>query len=90
MCRVGDQTCATYATPTPAISTGWVSRMFSGHGVPSWGRVCSAVALVVSVAQEFRDKPVAHIAIWLGVAVGSFTVTKLSDLIHPPAGGAAC
>ena len=79
-----DNVCMTPSTtPTPTTFTGWISRMLSGSGIPSWGRTCSAVALVVAVVQEFRDKPVAHIAIWLSVAVGSFTATKLTEIFTP-------
>lgn len=46
------------------------------QGKPSWGRFCSAAALVVAVAQEFRDKPVAHVALWLATATGVYGVNK--------------
>ena len=51
----------------------------------SWGRVCSAVALVVAVVGQFKtvkDVPlldIGHLQLWLGVAIGSFGIAKLPE-----------
>jgi len=70
-------------TPTPTTSTGFFSHLLSGNGVPSWGRTCSMVALGVAAVQEFRDKPVAHISMWLVVAVGNYSAAKITEILSP-------
>ena len=45
----------------------------------SWGRVCAAVALVVAVWREFTGADLAHVGLWLGVALGNYGVSKLVE-----------
>jgi hypothetical protein len=41
------------------------------------------VALGVAAVQEFRDKPVAHISMWLVVAVGNYSAAKITEILSP-------
>lgn len=54
-------------------------RDFRGH--VSWGRVCSLVALVVAVWREFTGATIQHVALWLGVATGSYGTSKGTEVI---------
>jgi len=65
------------ATPT-TTQTGFL-RDFRGQ--LSWGRFCAAVSLAVAVVQEFRAQPIAHVALWLGVATGSYTASKITEMV---------
>ena len=65
------------ATPT-TTQTGFF-RDFRGQ--LSWGRFCSAVSLAVAVIQEARGKDLAHIALFLGVATGSYTASKITEMV---------
>jgi hypothetical protein len=48
----------------------------------SWGRVCSCVALLVAVYKEiFSTIDTTHLAIWLSVAVGTYTASKITQMI---------
>lgn len=47
----------------------------------SWGRFCSAVALVVAVVGQFKGMDTAHLAIWLGVALGNYGASKITEMI---------
>jgi hypothetical protein len=47
----------------------------------SWGRVCAAVALTVAVISQFSGADVAHIALWLGAALGNYGASKVSEAI---------
>ena len=47
----------------------------------SWGRVCSAVALVVAVASQAKGADVPHVALWLSVAVGNYGLSKVTETI---------
>lgn len=47
----------------------------------SWGRVCAAVALVVAVWREFGGASVQHVALWLGVATGSYGTSKFTEIV---------
>jgi len=47
----------------------------------SWGRVCACVALVVSVIREFQNAPLEHVGMWLGVASGSYGMSKGTEVI---------
>lgn len=47
----------------------------------SWGRFCSAVALVVAVTEEFRGSDVKRVALWLAIATGNYTVSKIVEAI---------
>ena len=47
----------------------------------SWGRVCAAVALVVAVREQFRGADVPHVALWLSVAVGNYSASKIVEAI---------
>lgn len=51
------------------------------RGQVSWGRFCAAVCLVVAVLQEFRAKDLAHIALFLGIATGSYTASKITEMV---------
>ena len=51
-------------------------------GQQSWGRICSAVALVVAVIQEFRNVELTHVALWLSIATGTYTVSKITQMIN--------
>jgi hypothetical protein len=55
----------------------------------SWGRVCAAVSLAVAVAEQFRGAGVAHVALWLSVAVGNYSVSKFVEAITTNCIGAA-
>jgi hypothetical protein len=50
------------------------------RGQLSWGRVCAAVALVVAVWREFNGADLAHVGLWLGVALGNYGVSKLTEV----------
>lgn len=47
----------------------------------SWGRVCAAVALVVAVVGQFKGIDVAHLQLWLGVALGNYGASKVTEMI---------
>ena len=47
----------------------------------SWGRVCAAVALVVAVWREFTGADLAHVGLWLGVAIGNYGASKLTEVL---------
>ncbi len=47
----------------------------------SWGRVCAAVALVVAVIGQFTGTDTAHLALWLGVAVGNYSASKIAEMV---------
>ena len=50
------------------------------RGSLSWGRVCSFVALVVAVAGELMGRMNhENLALWLGVAVGNYAASKISE-----------
>ena len=70
-------TCST--TPTPTTTRMGFFRDFRGQ--LSWGRFCSAVSLVVAVVQEMRAAPIAHVALFLGVATGTYTASKITEMI---------
>jgi hypothetical protein len=46
----------------------------------SWGRVCAAVALGMAVAREFQGAGIAHVSLWLGVAVGNYGLSKVTEM----------
>ena len=53
-------------------------------GKLSWGRVCSAVALLVAIYGQVRmpDKmDIAHLAAWLGVALGNYGANKITEIL---------
>ena len=61
-----------------------MKRMFRSifqdfRGNLSWGRICSFVALVVAAIAQFNGATPAQLSIWLGVAVGNYTVSKISE-----------
>jgi len=47
----------------------------------SWGRICAAVALVVAVWREFTGADLWHVALWLGVATGSYGISKGTEVV---------
>ena len=65
---------------TPTASTPGMSLFKDFRGQLSWGRICSLVALVVAV-KDHRSTDVAHLAIWLGVATGSYGLSKVTEMI---------
>lgn len=55
------------------------------RGQLSWGRVCAAVALVVAVWRESKGADLAHVGLWLGVAIGNYGASKLTEVLcHSP------
>ena len=57
------------------------SVLHDWRGQLSWGRVCAAVALVVAVWREFTGADLAHVGLWLGVAVGNYSASKLTEVL---------
>ena len=48
----------------------------------SWGRFCAAVALVVAIVGQFTGKMDAgQLALWLGVALGSYGASKAAEVL---------
>ena len=47
----------------------------------SWGRVCAFVALVVAVVGQFGSMDAEHLKLWLGVAVGNYGASKLTEMV---------
>lgn len=72
--------------PTASVLHDW-------RGQLSWGRVCAAVALAVAVWREFTGADLAHVGLWLGVAVGNYSASKLTEVLcsstSPTAGPSA-
>ena len=52
------------------------------RGQLSWGRFCAAVALVMAVIGQFSGSDAEHLAIWLGVAVGNYTASKIAEAFN--------
>ena len=57
------------------------SVLHDWRGQLSWGRVCAAVALVVAVWRESKGADLAHVGLWLGVAVGNYSASKLTEVL---------
>ena len=57
------------------------SVLHDWRGQLSWGRVCAAVALVVAVWREFNGADLAHVGLWLGVAIGNYGASKLTEVL---------
>lgn len=72
--------CATHTTQTPTTSPRITTLFQDWRNQLSWGRVCSAVSLVVAVVGQFRGIDSTHLTIWLGVAVGSYGTSKLTEI----------
>ena len=47
----------------------------------SWGRFCALVALGVAVAGQWTGMDAEHLKIWLGVAVGNYLASKLTEAV---------
>jgi hypothetical protein len=47
----------------------------------SWGRICACVALIVAVVEQFRHADVAHVSLWLGAAMGHYSVSKITEMV---------
>jgi len=78
-----ESTIPTTSAQTPGI-TGRLRTLFTDfRGQLSWGRVCAAVALTVAVIGQFKAVPMdaAHLEIWLGVALGNYTASKLTEMV---------
>ena len=49
-------------------------------GALSWGRFCSLVALIVACVGQFTGRmDAANLALWLGLALGNYSVSKLTE-----------
>ena len=49
----------------------------------SWGRICAAVALLVAVIGQFTGRMDAgQLALWLGVALGSYSASKAAEVLQ--------
>lgn len=73
--------CASSATRTPRIRIRLSSLFMDFREQLSWGRICAAVALAVAVRAQFTGADVAHVALWLGVAVGNYGASKLTEIL---------
>ena len=52
------------------------------RGQLSWGRFCSLVALSVAVVGQFMGKmDTAQLAMWLGVALGNYGASKITEMV---------
>ena len=51
------------------------------RGQLSWGRVCALVALTVAVMGQFNGMAIESVKVWLGVAVGNYGVSKVTEII---------
>ena len=47
----------------------------------SWGRVCALVALAVAVVGQWTGMDADHLKLWLGVAVGNYAASKLTEAV---------
>jgi len=74
-------TVPTAATPTVMTRMDFITRLLLK--VTSWSRCSSAVCLVVACIQEFRDKDLGHITLWLLAGLGVYSAGK----VLTPAGG---
>lgn len=61
--------------------TGLTSLFRDFRNQVSWGRVCAAVALLVAARAQFQGADVAHIALWLSVALGNYGASKLTEIL---------
>lgn len=52
------------------------------RGQLSWGRFCSAVALCMALVVQFSGADAEHLALWLAVAVGNYTASKVAEAFH--------
>ena len=52
------------------------------RGQLSWGRFCSTVALMMAVVGQFSGADAEHLALWLAVAVGNYTASKIAEAFH--------
>ena len=52
------------------------------RGQLSWGRFCSAIALCMAVVGQFSGADAEHLALWLAVAVGNYTASKIAEAFH--------
>jgi hypothetical protein len=53
------------------------------RGQMSWGRICSLVGLIVAVYGQLQKNPmdIAHLSVWLGVALGNYGASKVTEMI---------
>lgn len=80
MCN--ESTLATPTTSTPTTPpTGRWSLFHDWRNQLSWGRFCALVALVMAVVREFQGAPIPSVAMWLGVAVGNYAMSKWTEMI---------
>jgi len=59
------------------------------RGQVSWGRFCALVALVVAVAGQFSGMNIEAVKVWLSVAVGNYSASKLTEIVASLKVGAA-
>ena len=58
------------------------------RGQMSWGRLCSAVALVMACKLSFAVKAdVPLVVTWLAVATGTYTASKITEMVVTKTGG---
>ena len=67
--------------PTDTRTGRFLNALASLWSLIGWARLCAAVALVVAVVQEFRRADLAHVALWLGAALGNYTVNKITEMV---------
>jgi hypothetical protein len=58
----------------PAAPVNFFTRLWLK--ITSWSRFSSAVCITVAVIQEFRDKDIAHITLWLLAGLGVYSAGK--------------
>lgn len=51
------------------------------RGQLSWGRVSSAVALVVAVVGQWHGMTAESTAVWLGAACGNYSASKVTEMV---------
>jgi hypothetical protein len=70
--------------PDPYLPHWWTggTLLQDFRGQMSWGRLCSAVALGMSVKLSFAATAnVPLIVVWLGVATGTYTASKITEMV---------
>lgn len=68
-------------TPTDTRTGRFLSGLSSLWSQIGWARLCAAVALAVAVIREFQGAELAHVALWLGAALGNYTVNKITEMV---------
>ena len=69
------------ATPTILSTPEKTGAFRDWRGQVSWGRICALVALVVAVILSCKPAPdVRIVALWLAVATGNYSASKLTEI----------